>query len=56
MRNQLNYFLIAVFSIFLGSQITEAVLLVPYWQSLSADEFYLIIRSLDHLSIGFIPF
>jgi hypothetical protein len=40
MKNQLNYFLIAVFSIFLGSQITEAVLLVPYWQSLSADEFY----------------
>lgn len=32
--------LIAIFSIFVGSQITEAVLLVPYWQSLSATEFF----------------
>lgn len=40
MKNQLKYFLIAVFSIFVGSQITEGVLLVPYWQSLSASEFY----------------
>ncbi len=35
------YFLVAVFAIFLGSQITEAVLLVPYWQSLSAADFYI---------------
>ena len=32
--------MIALFSIFLGSQITEGVLLVPYWQSLSASDFY----------------
>lgn len=31
---------IAVFSIFLGSQITEGCLLVPYWKSLSTSEFY----------------
>lgn len=40
MKDQLNYYLIAIFSIFLGSQITEGVLLVPYWQSLSSAEFY----------------
>jgi hypothetical protein len=40
MKNQLNYYLIAIFSIFLGSQITEAIILVPYWQSLSASDFY----------------
>lgn len=31
---------IAIFAIFLGSQITEGVLLVPYWKSLSAAAFY----------------
>ena len=31
---------IVLFSIFLGSQITEGVLLVPYWQSLSTTKFY----------------
>lgn len=40
MKNQLNYYLVAVFSIFVGSQITEGVLLVPYWQALPAVEFY----------------
>ena len=40
MKNQLNYYLIAIFSIFLGSQITEAIILVPYWQSLSTSDFY----------------
>ncbi len=40
MKSKLNYFLIAVFSIFLGSQITEGMLLVPYWQSLSPIDFY----------------
>jgi hypothetical protein len=40
MKNQLNYFLVAIFSVFLGSQITEALILVPYWQSLSASGFY----------------
>ncbi len=34
------YYLVAIFAIFLGSQITEGVLLVPYWQSLSAVDFY----------------
>ena len=40
MKQYLLYFLIAIFSVFIGSQITEGVLLVPYWQSLSAAEFY----------------
>lgn len=40
MKSKLNYFLIVVFSIFLGSQITEGMLLVPYWQSLSPSDFY----------------
>ncbi|MEM0993942.1 MAG: hypothetical protein AAF847_06310 [Bacteroidota bacterium] len=29
-----------IFAIFIGSQITEGVLLVPYWQSLPAPDFY----------------
>jgi len=40
MKNYLLYFSVAIFSIFIGSQITEGVLLVPYWQSLSPDNFY----------------
>jgi len=40
MKIQIEYYLIAIFSIFLGSQITEGVLLIPYWQSLSSSEFY----------------
>ena len=40
MHNQLKYYLIAIFSVFLGSQITEGFLLIPYWQSLSAADFY----------------
>lgn len=40
MKNQLRYVLIAIFSIFVGSQITEAIILVPYWQSLSTEGFY----------------
>jgi len=39
-KNQINYCFIAFFSIFLGSQITEAIILVPYWQSLSTPDFY----------------
>ncbi|MEP5613759.1 MAG: hypothetical protein ABJP45_16015 [Cyclobacteriaceae bacterium] len=31
---------ISIFAIFLGSQITEGFLLVPFWQSLPAEEFY----------------
>ncbi len=40
MRQFLPFTLIAIFSIFVGSQITEGVILVPYWQSLSAPQFY----------------
>jgi len=40
MKQVLPYALVAIFSTFVGSQITEAVLLVPYWQSLSATDFY----------------
>lgn len=36
----LLFFLVVIFSIFIGSQITEGILLVPYWQSLSSEEFY----------------
>ncbi|WP_074407710.1 hypothetical protein [Aquimarina megaterium] len=39
--NRILFFLsIAIFSIFLGSQITEGFLLVPYWKTLSRTEFY----------------
>lgn len=37
---QFKYSLIAIFSIFIGSQITEGFILIPYWQSFSASEFY----------------
>lgn len=40
MKQTLHYFLVTIFAIFIGSQITEGFLLVPYWQSLSTDEFY----------------
>lgn len=40
MKHYLLFLAVAIFSIFIGSQITEGVLLVPYWQSLSAEEFY----------------
>ncbi len=40
MKRTIGYLLVATFSIFVGSQITEGALFVPYWQSLSADEFY----------------
>ncbi len=40
MKSFLFYFSIAIFSIFIGSQITEGVLLVPYWKSLSPNDFY----------------
>lgn len=36
----LAYTSIAIFSIFIGSQITEGALLVPYWKSLSSNAFY----------------
>lgn len=40
MKNIILYISIAFFSIFVGSQIAEGVLLVPYWQSLSPTDFY----------------
>jgi len=40
MKQFLLYFLTAIFSIFIGCQITEGVLLVPFWQSLSSADFY----------------
>lgn len=40
MKQFLLYFLVAIFAVFIGSQITEGVLLVPYWQSLSSTNFY----------------
>ena len=39
-KEYLLFFSVAVFSIFIGSQITEGALLLPYWQSLTADNFY----------------
>lgn len=38
--DKIRFALVAVFSIFIGSQITEGALFVPYWQSLSAEAFY----------------
>lgn len=40
MKQFLLYSSMVIFSIFIGSQITEGVLLVPYWQSLSSADFY----------------
>lgn len=40
MKQFILFFLVAIFALFIGSQITEGVLLVPYWQSLSASDFY----------------
>jgi len=40
MKQPFTFYLVAFFAIFLGSQIAEGVLLVPYWQSLSPKEFY----------------
>ena len=40
MKLQYSHYLVAIFAVFLGSQITEGVILVPYWQSLSAATFH----------------
>ena len=40
MKQFLLFFSVTIFSIFIGSQITEGALLVPYWQSLSSNNFY----------------
>lgn len=34
------YLAVSIFAIFIGSQITEGAILVPYWKSLSAEQFY----------------
>jgi len=41
MKQFFLYSSIVLFSIFIGSQITEGILLLPYWQSLSSTDFYL---------------
>lgn len=39
--NRIIYFLsIAIYAVFLGSQITEGCLLIPFWKTLSTSEFY----------------
>ena len=40
MKQIFCYSSIVIFSIFIGSQITEGALLVPYWQSLPPIDFY----------------
>ena len=40
MNQILGFFLVAVFAIFVGSQLTEGFLLLPHWKSLPAAEFY----------------
>lgn len=40
MKQSFVFYLVAIFAIFLGSQIAEGVLLVPYWKSIPAKEFY----------------
>ena len=40
MKRVLFFLSIIIFSIFLGSQISEGFLLVPYWKSLSKTAFY----------------
>jgi hypothetical protein len=34
-----------VLGIFFGTQLTEAVLIVPYWQDMSADEFFVLYKT-----------
>lgn len=40
MNRLIAFFLIALFSVFVGTQLTEGCLLLPYWKSLSSDSFY----------------
>lgn len=40
MNRIIVFMFFAVFCIFIGSQIAEGVILVPYWKSMSADAFY----------------
>ena len=38
----------AVLGIFLGAQIAEALLIVPYWKSLTAEQFYAFYKRYGH--------
>jgi hypothetical protein len=49
MKPILQFILIAIFSVFIGSQITEGILLLPYWQSLSINEFYVYYNNFGHI-------
>ena len=40
MKQFLLFAAVVLFAVFVGSQITEGVLLVPYWQSLESSSFY----------------
>lgn len=40
MRRILLFLAVSIFAIFVGSQITEGFLLVPYWKTLPTTEFY----------------
>lgn len=40
MKRILPFLVISLFAIFVGSQITEGFLLVPYWKTLSSSAFY----------------
>mgnify|MGYP000144135946 CR=1 FL=1 len=40
MNRILHSLSIAIFALFLGSQVTEGILLIPYWKSLSAEDFF----------------
>jgi len=40
MKQYLLYTAVTIFAIFVGSQITEGMLLVPYWKSMSSADFY----------------
>ncbi len=40
MSRALAFVLVAFFSLFLGTQITEGCLLLPYWKSLAATDFF----------------
>lgn len=53
MNRVLAFFSIAVFSIFVGSQVTEGALLLPHWKTLSAPEFYAYYAKFGHGIGGF---
>lgn len=56
MKPYFHYFAIVIFSIFFGSQISEGVLLVPYWQSLNSSDFYIYYKHFGPLINQFYTF